>query len=169
MYKKIAFISLIVILVLVNWSIYKKELHIKNGAVVYLKIAPVDPRSLMQGDYMALSFDIARKIYDKLAKKENFKGWRDNADAQDGSILVSINEKKVASFSSIFMGQMFKENEILLHYRVRNGAVKFATNAFFFEEGSAKKYEKAKYGEFRVNSEGELLLVDLVDENLTII
>jgi len=169
MYKKIAFISLIVILALVNWSIYQKELHIKNGEVVYLKLAPVDPRSLMQGDYMALRFDIARKIYDKLPKKEKYRGWRDNADAQDGRVLVSLNEKKVASFSSIFMGQMFKENEILLHYRIRNGAVKFATNAFFFEEGSAKKYEKAKYGEFRVNGYGELLLVNLVDGNLTAI
>jgi uncharacterized membrane-anchored protein len=169
MYKKIAFISLIVILALVNWSIYQKELHIKNGEVVYLKLAPVDPRSLMQGDYMALRFDIARKIYDKLPKKEKYRGWRDNADAQDGRVLVRVNEKKVASFSSIFMGQMFNENEILLHYRVRNGAVKFATNAFFFEEGSAKKYEKAKYGEFRVNGYGELLLVDLVDGNLTAI
>jgi len=159
MYKKIALISLIIILVLVNWSIYQKELHIKNGAVVYLKLAPVDPRSLMQGDYMALRFDIARNIRMELLKK----------DIQDGRILVSLNEKKVASFSSIFVGQMFKKNEILLRYRIRNGAVKFATNAFFFEEGSAKKYEKAKYGEFRVNPEGELLLVDLVDENLSVI
>ena len=169
MYKKIAFISLIVVLALVNWSIYKKEQHIKHGTVVYLKLAPVDPRSLMQGDYMALRFDMARKIYDKLPKKKNHYSWRHNADAKDGRVLVSLNEKSVGSFVNLYNGQMLKENEIILHYRVRNGAVKFATNAFFFEEGSAKKYEKAKYGEFRVNSDGELLLVALADENVRVI
>ena len=169
MYKRVALISLILVLVLVNWSIYKKEQHIKNGTVVYLKLAPVDPRSLMQGDYMALRFEMARDIYDKLPKKENYYGWRHNADAKDGRVVVLLNEKRVSSFLALYRGQMLKENELLMNYRVRNGAVKFATNAFFFEEGSAKKYEKAKYGEFRVNEDGELLLVALADENVTVI
>jgi uncharacterized membrane-anchored protein len=64
---------------------------------------------------------------------------------------------------------MLRENELFLEYRVRNGAVKFATNAFFFEEGTASKYEKAKYGEFRVNSKGGLLLVAMADENVSVI
>jgi len=166
MYRVIAFLSLIVILALVNWSIYKKELHIKNGTVVYLKLVPVDPRSLMQGDYMALRFDMARKIYNKLQKKENHYSWRHNADAKDGKVVVGLNEKRIASFVRLEKGEELKENELLLDYRVRNGAVKFATNAFFFEEGLAKKYEKAKYGEFRVNAKGELLLVALVDKNV---
>jgi len=169
MYKKIAFISLIILLMLVNWSIYNKEQHIKNGKVVYLKLAPVDPRSLMQGDYMALRFDIANNIYDRLPKTEHYQGWQHNADAKDGRVLVALDDKDVASFVSIFNGQMLKENELILHYRVRNGAVKFATNAFFFEEGSAKIYEKAKYGEFRVNESGELLLVAMADEHVKLL
>lgn len=39
-----------------------------------------------------------------------------------------------------------------------------ATNAFFFQEGHAERYEKAHYGEFRVDKEGELLLTALYDE-----
>ena len=169
MHKKIAFIALIVVLLLVNWSIYKKEQHIKNGTVIYLKLAPVDPRSLMQGDYMALRFEMARDIYDKLPKKENYYSWRHNADAKDGKVVVLLNEKHIASFARLYKGKELNKNELLLDYRVRNGAVKFATNAFFFEEGSAKKYEEAKYGEFRVNAHGELLLVALADENVRVI
>ena len=168
MYRVIAFLSLIVVLALVNWSIYKKEFHIKNGTVIYLKLAPVDPRSLMQGDYMALHFDMARKIYDKLPKKENYDSWRHNADAKDGKVVVRLNEKGVASFARLYKGTALKENELLLDYRVRGGAVKFATNAFFFEDGSAIKYEKVEYGKFRVNAHGELLLMALVDKNITI-
>jgi uncharacterized membrane-anchored protein len=169
MYKKVALFSLVLILVVVNWSIYEKKEHIKNGKVVYLKLAPVDPRSLMQGDYMALRFDMANKIYDKLPKDEKHHGWRRNADAKDGLVRVTLNEKKVATFSSLNQESMLRENELFLEYRVRNGAVKFATNAFFFEEGTASKYEKAKYGEFRVNSKGGLLLVAMADENVSVI
>ena len=166
MYKKVALLALIVILALVNWSIYKKEQHIQNGVTIYLELAPVDPRSLMQGDYMALRFAMAREIYNHLPKREKYRGWEQNADAQDGKVVVSLDEKGIGSFAHIFHGEMFQKNEILLRYRIRNGAVKFATNAFFFEEGSAKKYEQAKYGAFRVSRDGELLLVALADKNL---
>ena len=169
MYKQVALFTLMVIFILVNWSIYEKEVHIKNGVAVFLKLAPVDPRSLMQGDYMALRYDIASKIYDKLPKYESYRGWRRNVDAKDGLVLVTLNEKKVASFSSIYMGSKLKKNQLLLRYRVRDGVVKFGSNAFFFEEGSASKYEQAKYGEFRVNGEGELLLVAMADENVSVI
>jgi len=157
MNKKIAIITLILILAIVNYSIYQKEQHIKNGTKIYLKLAPVDPRSLMQGDYMALRFDIARKIQKELPKNEN----------QDGRVLVHLDKKNVASFVNIFKGQKLNKDEIFIKYRQRNGIVKFASNAFFFEEGSAKKYEKAKYGEFRVNGNGELLLVGLADKNVS--
>ena len=167
MYKKIATITLLIILVLINWSIYQKEQHIKNGKKVFLKLAPVDPRSLMQGDYMALRFDIGRKIYKELPKIEHYQGWQHNADASDGSVVVKLDEKKVGSFTRLYQGKALTENELLMHYRVRNGAVKFASNAFFFEEGSAKKYEKSKYGEFRVNDNGELLLVGMADRNVS--
>ncbi len=169
MYRKVVVLSLLVVLALVNWSIYKKEQHIKNGAVVYLKLAPVDPRSLMQGDYMALRFDMANKIYDKLPKTENYRGWQRNADAKDGSVVVSLDKKHVARFKRLYKGEKLKKEELMLHYRVRNGRVKFATNAFFFEEGSADKYENAKYGEFRVNDAGELLLIAMADNNVTVI
>jgi len=169
MHKKIALFSLLFILGVVNWSIYKKEQHIKNGAVVYLELAPVDPRSLMQGDYMALRFDMAVKIYESLPKTENYQGWQRNAKAEDGSVVVSLDKRRVGIFSHLFTGKMLKENELLLHYRIRNGAVKFASNAFFFEEGSAQKYEKAKYGQFRVNEKGELLLVGMANKKVKLI
>jgi len=35
--------------------------HQARRQVVYLELAPVDPRSLIQGDYMALRFALARE------------------------------------------------------------------------------------------------------------
>ncbi len=59
-----ALLAIAVVLVLgaVNWSIFAKERIKTHGERIYLALAPVDPRSLMQGDYMALRFELASNI-----------------------------------------------------------------------------------------------------------
>lgn len=166
MFKRIAIVSLLIILGLVNWSITGKEKHLADGKIVYLKLAPVDPRSLMQGDYMALRFSLANEVYKALPKVTENKRWRRDVAASDGYMVVSLDEQNIGYFQSIYSDQLLAKNEILMHYRVRNGAVKFATNAFFFQEGNGELYEPAQYGEFRVDDKGELLLVALYDKDL---
>jgi uncharacterized membrane-anchored protein len=58
------------------------------------------------------------------------------------------------------------DNEAYLRYRVRAGRLKFASDAFFFQEGTAGAYENARYGRYRVADDGELLLTSLHDEHL---
>ncbi len=160
MYKKIAVVVLVVVLSLVNWLIYEKELQIKNDKTVYLKLAPVDPRSLMQGDYMRLRFEMAEQIKKTFANDYDY-------GSNDGFVLVNLDDKKVASFVKIYKdGEKISVNQLILQYRQRGYDIKFATNAFFFQEGQGEKYEKAKYGEFKVNKKGGLLLVNMFDENL---
>ncbi len=170
MRKIIAIVALILILAGVNWSIYQKEQHLATGAIAYLKLRPVDPRSLMQGDYMRLRFELADKIIAALPKKPiGSSNWRNrhNVDASDGYVVVTLDDKRVASFKSIYTeGVTLADNEIKLQYRVRNSRVKFATNAFFFQEGTAKVYEAAKFGQFRVNNHGGLLLATMFDKDL---
>ena len=45
-----------------NGSIWQREQLLGSGRVVILELAPVDPRSLMQGDYMALTFAAGREV-----------------------------------------------------------------------------------------------------------
>lgn len=81
-------------------------------------------------------------------------------------MVVQLDDKKIGTFKSIYDDQTLSPNEILMRYRVRNGTVKFATNAYFFQEGHGKYYEQARYGQFRVDDKGELLLASLHDKNL---
>ena len=166
MRKKIALVSLVIILSLVSWSIYSKEKQLSEGKIVYLKLRPVDPRSLMQGDYMALRFRLADKVYSNRPKTEDRSRWYPDVAAFDGFIVASLDERNRGSFKSIYDGQPLSENEILLRYRIRNGEVKFATNGYFFQEGHGKYYQSAKYGQFRVDDKGELLLVAMYDIDL---
>ena len=54
--------------------------------------------------------------------------------------------------------------EHLLFYRRRGGRIRIGTDAFFFQEGHAARYERAKFGELRVDASGESLLIGLRDE-----
>ena len=162
----IALIALVLILGFVNWSIAGREKHLSQGRIVYLKLAPVDPRSMMQGDYMALRFGLANQVRKALPKKKAGRGRRRKVAAADGYLVVSLDERNIGSFNSIYTDQALLKMQVLMRCRVRGGEVKFATNAFFFQEGHGDLYQPARYGQFRVDDTGDLLLVALYDENL---
>jgi uncharacterized membrane-anchored protein len=166
MAKKIVLLATIVILGIVNGWIIGKEAHLAEGRIVYLELAPLDPRSLMQGDYMALRFKIANAVHQALPKAEEYRDWRQAVDASDGYVVVRLDDRQVGAFQGLGSDQALSEGEMRLRYRVRNGEVKFATNAFFFQEGHAQFYAPAKYGQFRVDDQGELLLVAMYDKDL---
>jgi len=166
MYRKLVLIAFVLILVIVNGSIFVKEKQLRDGQIVYLELAPVDPRSLMQGDYMALRFAIADQIYQALTEKEKTPSGNRDLQASEGYVVVNLDNKKIASYQSLYQQQPLENQDLILHYRVRNGTVKFASNAFFFQEGDEKLYRTAHYGQFKVTKEGQLLLAALFDKTL---
>lgn len=175
MRKLVAVITLILVLGVVNWSIYKKEQLLENGQIVYLKLVPVDPRSLMQGDYMALRFAVSRDIGKALSfpKSNTFKTIID-VNTFDGFALLSLDENNVGSFINISKTVNIKNtkaigNMVAIKFRQRGEQIKIGTNAFFFEEGKGDELEMAKYGKFRVNASGDLLLVSLADETFNLL
>lgn len=140
----------------VNFQIASKERLRAAGETVYLDLAPIDPRSVMQGDYMALNFALARQI----------GGAIDSENARSGVAVIRMDERRVARFARLDTGAPLQPGEARFRYRIRSGAVWLGTNAFFFEEGSADKYSGARFGEFRVNGAGEAMLVGLRDAAL---
>lgn len=156
--KWISVAMLCVVLGAVNFSIVKKEHVLASGTLVLLELAPVDPRSLMQGDYMRLRFALERKAF------------RDNpAVNEEGFITVNVDANGVGQYAGFYHGETLANNQVKMQYRVRDGDVKFATNAFFFQEGTAQTYEQARYGEFRVAGNGELLLNNMRDKDYKIL
>jgi uncharacterized membrane-anchored protein len=158
MRRAIVLIAAVLILAGVNYSIFQKEELLTNGKTVLLELAPVDPRSLMQGDYMALRFKAANDAF-------GFRVDRTKIPV-DGKIVLTLDERNVAVFTRFDNGSVLLANEVAMRYRIRNDQPKFATNAFFFQEGHAQDYAKAKFGEFRVAANGDCILTGLRDENL---
>ena len=154
MRKAIVLLTGLVILALVNYSIYSRERLVTEGSVVLLQLAPVDPRSLMQGDYMALRFQVTNDLRSHVAQET----------AHDGYVVVKLDDRRLGTFARLDAGSPLAANEARMRYRMRNQQIKFGTNAFFFQEGDAHLYSNARYGEFRVGDDGESILTGLRDE-----
>ena len=159
MRKGIVILAGLAILGLANYSIYSRERLLTEGSLVLLQLAPVDPRSLMQGDYIALRMQVANDLRSRVAKEA----------LRDGHVVLALDEQRVGTFARVDSGTPLAANEARMRYRVRNDQIKFATNAFFFQEGDANLYAKARYGEFRVGGDGESILTGLRDEQLSIL
>lgn len=172
----VALLAALVALAAVNLSIAGKERLLANGRVAYLELAPVDPRSIMQGDYMQLNYRVAEDIMRVLPRHANRKPGLPELVPGDGRAVVTLDSRSVARFARLDPGpdgpnpnhkpRPLADNEVYLRYRVRDGRLKFASDAFFFQEGTAEAYATARYGAYRVADDGELLLTTLHDEQL---
>ena len=138
-----------------NFAIAGKERTIRDGDTVYLELVPVDPRSLMQGDYMALRFALVQDL-----ERANEKAGAAPRDGEVRFAGVALDAQRIAHLTGT-------GTTVRLRYRIRSGQVWLGTNAFFFEEGTAERFTAARYGEFRVDrASGEAVLVGLRDAAL---
>jgi uncharacterized membrane-anchored protein len=136
----------------VNHAYYEKERVIRSGESLYLALVPIDPRSLMQGDYMALRFALAESIEEarRLGKLE--------PTVRAAPIIV--DDRRIARLEPA-------GSESRIRFKIRNGSVWLGTNAYFFSEGTGARYTNARYGEFKLDRQsGEAVLVGLADEKL---
>jgi len=152
MRRLILLVSALAILTAINLAIASKESILRDGRRIYLRLAPVDPRSLMQGDYMDLRYEIARRV--------------EGDGPGDGRIVLLIGPDDVASWDGFPGPGPLKPDQQLLRYRRRSGRLRFGAESYFFQEGYAGHYQPARYGELRVDPSGECVLVGLADENL---
>ncbi|RYE92390.1 MAG: hypothetical protein EOO75_06840 [Myxococcales bacterium] len=140
--------GLALVLVSINGLIAHKERVLSDGAMVLIPLAPVDPRSLIQGDYMRLSYDL-RAVRDL---------------DQDGHLVLRVDADRVATADRVHRpGEPLGPGEQLIRARPRQGQVRLGAEAFHFQEGQASLYEKARYGELRVTPAGASVLVGLRD------
>ncbi|WP_114789799.1 GDYXXLXY domain-containing protein [Niabella yanshanensis] len=130
-----------------------QEELLKDGQLVLLPLAPVAPRSLMQGDYMSLRYAISAELdTDTISKR--------------GYCVVRLESNGVASRVRFQKAPLpGHSGEQLIGYTAPdNWNVNIGAESFLFEEGQAEKYDGAKYGALRVDKNGNSLLVGLYDE-----
>ena len=153
----IILLNLIILLIFFNSSLVEKEEILSDGTLVLLKLAPVDPRSLMQGDYMLLRYGIANDVNESIL-------------AVRGYCVLKTNSKNIGTSVRFQEDQTpLNKGEMLIKYRLAQGQPFIGAESYFFEEGQAEKYEQAVYGGLKVDEEGNSVLIGLYDEEQRLI
>lgn len=151
-------LNLIALLLYLGYNILAKEDLKANGKLVLLRLAPVDPRSLMQGDYMDLRYSIADSLSGGNTPKKGF-------------CVVSLDSNGVANLRRAQKGESpLGLGELIVKYNKRDDLGAYlGAESYFFEEGSAQKYQVAMYGGLKVDEHGNSLLDGLYDEHFRLI
>jgi uncharacterized membrane-anchored protein len=155
MKSKTLIVTSLLVLGCLNWMIIAKERLIYSGRTVLCELAPRDPRSIMQGDYMVLRYAAAEEARAALS-----------ADTYDGRLILSLNQNDVARFERIDDGSPLADNEVRIRFlrryqNTRRGMIRIGAESYFFQEGRADDFDKAKYGELKVAPNGASILVGL--------
>ena len=150
----IVLLGLILALSAAGLAIRAKERILADGRTVLLELAPVDPRSLIQGDYMALRY----------APKLQPEASGEGLPATGAAVLV-LDERGVAAFRRLDGGEPLAPDEMRLRYRslLPEGGVRYGADSYFFEEGRAEAYEAARYGVLKADAAGNSVLIGLSD------
>ena len=181
-------VFVIALLGAVNYKVQQFEDVLATGKPVVLKIAPVDPRSLMQGDYMVLNYAILSEIQQSqfLSESNESLETSESIDAGEANetigidesspsgkkayILVHLDQNHVATFceeqSEIPTDFKHCTPNVYLPIRYKGGWLpKLPSQDYFFAEGKGEYYAQAEYAEYRFK-DGILLLARLLDKDL---
>mgnify|MGYP003084185361 CR=1 FL=1 len=181
-------VFVIALLGAVNYKVQQFEDVLATGKPVVLKIAPVDPRSLMQGDYMVLNYAILSEIQQNQFLSESNESLESNESIDAGEanetigidesspsgkkayILVHLDKNHVATFceEQSEIPTDFKHCTPNVYLPIRyNGSwlPKLPSQDYFFAEGKGEYYAQAEYAEYRFK-DGILLLARLLDKDL---
>lgn len=145
-------------LLVANVAIWQKQELIARGRPVFLALSPIDPRSLMQGDYMQLNFGPSG--LDDMALLQAPGSARPR-------VVARIDARGVAT---VLRGrqpaQALAADELLIELTPKDGRWILVTDAWFFREGDGERWTQARFGEFRVLPDGRALLVGMADADL---
>ncbi|TXI28053.1 MAG: DUF4401 domain-containing protein [Ottowia sp.] len=158
----LAVLAAVATLAVVNVGIGQKERTIAEGRKVFVALAPADPRSLMQGDYMRLEFLDLRNLNAEVLRAAPPSGARPAVIARLDARGVAALVRTVPPGDTTPLAQ----DELRIPLTPRDGRWTLVTDAWYFREGDAQRWEAARFGEFRITPDGTALLVGMADEQL---
>ena len=155
--RALVMITLIALLGYMIWSVREKEVLLEQGDLLLVDLAPVDPRSLIQGDYMTLRYAEARNFMTDSMPKT-------------GYMVVTLDSLGVAKKQRLQeTTSPLKDGEYLVNYTASNWRLNIGAESYFFQEGQALLFDSARYGGVMVDNVGHSLLVGLYDNQRQLI
>jgi len=137
----------------------QKEALRRNGQTVFLALAPVDPRSPFQGDYMALNYEIMNQL-----NHDRFDSTKPKQPTS-GVVVIQIDSQNVGRFVRFHQEETLSPGEHLLKFHHNDWRAVIGAESYFIPEGSGPSFEHATFGELKVEPDGTPLLIALCDKD----
>jgi len=142
-------------MVALSAMVVQKETLLSKSIPMFLKLRPIDPRSLMQGDYMILRMALESKVDRRHHPRK---------------IIVRLDENDVAQFVRHHKGEALGEREYVMAFSLRGRRrVTIGSGAFFFQEGKGRVYGKARYARVKVAGDGQVAIIGLADASFNML
>lgn len=180
-------LTAIISLTYVGTIVVRHERVAASEGTVFLQLAPVDPLSLLQGQYMNVEFMAERQLYEESTQNIAKSGYN--------LAVIELDERNIGTVREFIppRPKLSKKQELSSTYGTgefllfgvrlspaggnrkpqdaesRKYQISIDQQQFMFQENMEDLYRDAKYGYFRVASDGSYQLIDLADENLTLL
>jgi len=138
-------IALIQTLVL-GWMVWDRVSLLRNGREVTLAVVPVDPRDLLRGDYVILSFNISRIDTLQIYVKRGF--------TRGNKVYVGLEKSDYGTWNAISVDHqrpeikpdtVFIKGKITSVSKSKNGSqllqIEYGMEKYFIPEGDGPKLE----------------------------
>ena len=138
-----------------------KEHTIKSAQEIIVKLAPLDPRSLLQGDYVLLRYEITNLTEAAPKVPSGFLPKR---------IKVVLTQKNnVYTYKTHLawtQDYTLEPGDIIMNGKIKGGnSVVFGIENYFIEEGTGREVERnSKYAKLKIASNGDAYITELLEK-----
>lgn len=162
----IACLSILLFVVMIGLN----QLQLKRSSSVFVELAPVDPRSLLQGDYMQLNYEL-NWVENSQPLASSVKTLAEQINNQSTLLsYVQLDAARRVQHSSLDAHQL--DPQAVIHkLKIKNPDntprnLYPSSSSYLFAEGLATCYEAATFAEFKVDAAGNAILIGLRDADL---
>ncbi|MEJ2727222.1 MAG: GDYXXLXY domain-containing protein [Deltaproteobacteria bacterium] len=149
MKKSFVILAVLLQLIVLAYMAGEREYILRNGKVIHLRTAPVDPRDMFRGDYVRLNYEISRIPVNML------KGIDSAGDLKKGDkIYVSLKEGPNGLYELADAGLekpaggLYLAGRLPYPYRTLGVSnpiwIKYGIEAYFLEQGKGRAIEKRR-------------------------
>ena len=146
---------IILVQLIISGGIFtKNEVLLQNGKEIKLALQPIDPRSLLQGDYVELNYDIAHVTLPHVKDGEKVK------------LVLRPNKQGVYEYARIYQADddwnkpyASKKKDVVITGSYHDWGIQYGIEHYFIPEGTGSKVEsEARFATVRVGKNGDAIV-----------
>lgn len=142
----------------IGYTAFSKEQLLTHGKLVKLELVPVDPRALLQGDYVRLGYEIST------VKNVNERGTiqvilrKDEAGVYRFVDIYSLNGK-------LYHADVYQTGDVLMNGKLNGDTVIYGIESYFVPEKTGGDVQRrARFAYVRVSRTGDAILEKVSDQ-----